>query len=126
MASPRPASGLQLTESACRLLETTLPALPLPAESIHLANHHLGGDPNYTADPEWWTEMITGKTWGITARGTGPIFLEAGDYRYKLTVTDQTPGDEILECEEPRPWKGKSTFDAVGPCEYLGYDYVEP
>ena len=94
--------------------------------SVHLSNHHLGGDPNYTDDPESWTEMITGKTWGITAPGKGPIFFEAGNYRYKLTVTDQTPGNEIIEFEELRSWKGNSTFDAEGLCEYFGYDYVEP
>ena len=94
--------------------------------SLKMADHYLGGDPDYTSDPEWWTEMITGKTWGITAPGKGPVVFEAGNYKYKLTVTDQTPGDEIIEFEELRPWKGKSNFDAVGVCEYFGYDYVEP
>jgi hypothetical protein len=92
----------------------------------HLYDHYLGGIPDYTVDPETWTEKLAGKTWGIQIPGHGTVFHSSGNFLLTVTVTDQTPGAEVIVYEPLREWRGNETFDVEELCGFFGYGAVFP
>ena len=86
----------------------------------HSYDHYLGS--SAPGDYETWTEKLTGKTWGIQLPGLGTVFHESGNFMQTVTVTDQSPANEIIVYETLREWRGNQTFDVEELCGFFGLD----
>ena len=73
---------------------------------------------HYVGVPETWRENLSGKTWGITLPGHGPVFKQTGNYKQTVTIPD--PDGEWIY-DGPDRWTGLNTFDVETLCAYFGY-----
>jgi len=101
--------------------------------TVHMDKHYLGDptvlvddDPAIWADPETWVETASGKYWGVTAPGVGPVAFMTSSESYRVTVVDQSPGEEEIGSDSIREWRGKMSFKEAAICDYFGLGVEYP